>query len=70
MQCTASLFACCGNPMSGLMLVVIGLATAAGNGVVAWFLQELGRDNAAIRFAYMHTLGDVVVSFALGRGPM
>ena len=50
--------------MLGGVSVVIGLAAVLGNGGVAWLLREPGKHNVAIRFAYVHNLGDVGVSFA------
>ena len=52
------------TPMLGGVPVVIGLAAAIGNGGVAWLLREPGKHNVAMRFAYVHNLGDVGVSFA------
>jgi cation diffusion facilitator family transporter len=52
------------TPLAGFVPVTIGLAAAAGNGAVAWLLREPGRDNATVRLAYVHNLGDVAVSFA------
>ena len=52
------------TPMAGIVPVVIGLAAAAGNGGVAWLLWKPGTQNATIRLAYVHNLGDVGVSFA------
>ncbi len=49
-------------PIAGLVPVWIGLAAAAGNGGVAWFLREPGKHNATIRLAYVHNRGDVFVS--------
>jgi cobalt-zinc-cadmium efflux system protein len=52
------------TPMVGSVSVVIGLAAAVGNGGVAWLLREPGKHNMAMRFAYVHNLGDVSVSCA------
>jgi cobalt-zinc-cadmium efflux system protein len=48
----------------GLVPILVGLAAAAGNWGVARLLREPGRDNPAIRLAYIHNLGDVQVSLA------
>jgi cation diffusion facilitator family transporter len=48
----------------GIGPVVIGLAAAAGNWGVARLLREAARENASIRLAYLHNLGDVQVSLA------
>jgi cation diffusion facilitator family transporter len=48
----------------GIVPVVIGLAAAAGNWGVARLLREAARENASIRLAYLHNLGDVQVSLA------
>ena len=51
-------------PVQGLVPIVVGLAAAAANWGVARLLWEPGRNNAAIRLAYIHNLGDVWVSLA------
>jgi cation diffusion facilitator family transporter len=51
-------------PVPGIVPVVIGLAAAAGNWGVARLLREAARENASIRLAYLHNLGDVQVSLA------
>jgi cobalt-zinc-cadmium efflux system protein len=51
-------------PVVGLVPVVVGLLAAIGNGAVAWYLQKVSEQNAAIRLAYLHNLGDVYVSLA------
>jgi cobalt-zinc-cadmium efflux system protein len=43
---------------------VVGLAAAAANWGVARLLLQPSRDNAAIRLAYIHNMGDVYVSLA------
>jgi cobalt-zinc-cadmium efflux system protein len=48
----------------GLVAIVVGLAAAAANWEVARLLWAPGRNNAAIRLAYVHNLGDVYVSLA------
>lgn len=54
------------NPVHviGVVPVAIGLLAAAGNGAVAAALWKVRKQNAAIRLAYLHNLGDVYVSFA------
>jgi cation diffusion facilitator family transporter len=49
-------------PVQGVMVIAIGIAAAAANWGVAWLLFEPGRNNAAIRLAYIHNMGDVYVS--------
>jgi cation diffusion facilitator family transporter len=51
-------------PVQGVVAIVIGLAAAAANFGVARLLWEPGRNNAAIRLAYIHNIGDVYVSLA------
>jgi cobalt-zinc-cadmium efflux system protein len=51
-------------PVLGLVPVVVGLAAAAANWGVARLLRNPGRNNAAIRLAYIHNVGDVFVSLA------
>jgi Co/Zn/Cd efflux system component len=51
-------------PVVGLVAIVVGLAAAAANWEVARLLWAPGRNNAAIRLAYVHNLGDVYVSLA------
>ncbi|HKC52068.1 MAG TPA: cation transporter [Myxococcota bacterium] len=48
----------------GLIPVVAGLAGALGNWGVARVLREPAREDAAIRLAYVHNLGDVLLSLA------
>jgi hypothetical protein len=54
------------HPLSlgGLVPVVMGLAAAVGNGGVAWLLWGPGQEHTAIRLAYVHNRGDVVMSCA------
>jgi cobalt-zinc-cadmium efflux system protein len=49
-------------PVQGVMVIAIGIAAAAANWGVARLLLEPGRNNAAIRLAYIHNIGDVYVS--------
>jgi cobalt-zinc-cadmium efflux system protein len=51
-------------PVVGSITVVVGLLAAAANWGVARLLLAPSRNNAAIRLAYIHNLGDVYVSFA------
>lgn len=51
-------------PVHGVIPIVVGLAAAAANWGVARLLLEPSRNNAAIRLAYIHNLGDVWVSLA------
>jgi Co/Zn/Cd efflux system component len=49
-------------PVQGLVVVAVGIAAAVTNWGVARLLLEPGRNNAAIRLAYIHNMGDVYVS--------
>jgi cobalt-zinc-cadmium efflux system protein len=51
-------------PVAGMVPIVIGLAAAAANWGVARLLLAPSRNNAAIRLAYIHNMGDVYVSLA------
>ena len=51
-------------PVLGLVPIVMGVAAAGANWGIARLLLRPGRDNAAIRLAYLHNLGDVFVSLA------
>jgi cobalt-zinc-cadmium efflux system protein len=51
-------------PVQGAVPIVVGIAAAAANWGVAWLLWKPGRNNAAIRLAYIHNMGDVYVSLA------
>jgi cation diffusion facilitator family transporter len=51
-------------PVQGVVPIVVGLAAAVANWGVARLLWEPSRNNAAIRLAYIHNLGDVWVSLA------
>ena len=48
----------------GLVPIIVGLAASAANGGVAAVLWRVRDQNAAIRLAYVHNLGDVYVSLA------
>ena len=51
-------------PVLGAVPIVIGLVAALGNWGVARLLRSPGRNNPAIRLAYVHNLGDIQVSLA------
>jgi Co/Zn/Cd efflux system component len=51
-------------PVEGVVPIVVGLSAAAANWVVARLLLKPARNNAAIRLAYIHNMGDVWVSLA------
>ena len=48
----------------GLVPIVVGLTAAAANWGVARALREASKEDAAIRLAYVHNLGDTLVSLA------
>ena len=51
-------------PVVGSIAIVVGLLAAAANWGVARLLLAPSRNNAAIRLAYIHNMGDVWVSLA------
>ncbi len=51
-------------PVAGLVPISVGILAAVANWGVAQLLFEPGRNNAAIRLAYIHNIGDVWVSLA------
>src|SRR5713226_3392760 len=51
-------------PVMGSVAIVVGLGAAAANWGVARLLRAPGRNNAAIRLAYIHNLGDIQISLA------
>jgi cobalt-zinc-cadmium efflux system protein len=51
-------------PVAGAVPVAIGLAAAAANWGIARLLLAPSQNNAAVRLAYIHNLGDVWVSLA------
>jgi Co/Zn/Cd efflux system component len=51
-------------PVLGSVAIAVGLAAAAANWGVARLLLQPSRNNAAIRLAYIHNMGDVYVSLA------
>jgi cobalt-zinc-cadmium efflux system protein len=51
-------------PMLGVVPIVVGLLAAAANWGVARLLLQPSRKNPAIRLAYLHNQGDVLVSLA------
>src|SRR3989442_15729411 len=50
------------TPVIGSVAIIVGLAAAAANWGVAKLLLGPSRNNAAIRLAYIHNIGDVYVS--------
>jgi cobalt-zinc-cadmium efflux system protein len=52
------------TPIAGGIAIGAGLGAAIANWGVAQLLREPSRDNAAVRLAYIHNLGDVYVSLA------
>jgi cobalt-zinc-cadmium efflux system protein len=52
------------TPVVGSVAIVVGLAAAAANWGVARLLLAPSRNNAAVRLAYIHNIGDVYVSLA------
>jgi Co/Zn/Cd efflux system component len=52
------------NPVQGLIPIVVGIAAALANWSVAQLLWKPSQNNAAIRLAYIHNIGDVWVSLA------
>ena len=48
----------------GIVPIVAGVLAAAGNWGVARVLREPSKEDVAIRLAYVHSLGDVLVSLA------
>lgn len=51
-------------PVQGTVAIAVGVVAAAANWGVARLLLRPSRDNAAVRLAYIHNLGDVWVSLA------
>ena len=51
-------------PVAGVIPIVIGLAAAAANWGVARLLLAPSLNNAAVRLAYIHNMGDIYVSLA------
>jgi cobalt-zinc-cadmium efflux system protein len=52
------------QPVLGIVPIVAGVLAAAGNWGVARTLREPGKEDVAIRLAYVHNLGDILVSLA------
>src|SRR5205085_11418657 len=52
------------TPVDGGVAIIVGLFAAAANYGVARLLLRPSRNNAAIRLAYIHNIGDVWVSLA------
>jgi cation diffusion facilitator family transporter len=51
-------------PVQGTIVIIAGLLAAGANWGVARLLIKPGQNNAAIRLAYVHNIGDVWVSLA------
>jgi cobalt-zinc-cadmium efflux system protein len=51
-------------PVQGGIPIIVGLAAAAANWGVARLLLKPSKNNAAVRLAYIHNLGDLWVSLA------
>lgn len=51
-------------PVQGTVIIITGLLAAGANWGVARLLIKPGQNNAAIRLAYVHNIGDVWVSLA------
>ena len=51
-------------PVLGLVPIGVGIAAALANWGVAQLLWKPSQNNAAIRLAYIHNIGDVWVSLA------
>lgn len=51
-------------PVAGSVAIIVGLAAAAANWGVARLLKAPAENNAAIRLAYIHNIGDAYVSLA------
>jgi len=52
------------QPVWGVVPIVAGLLAALGNWFVAQALWDPGKEDLAIRLAYVHNLGDTLVSLA------
>jgi cobalt-zinc-cadmium efflux system protein len=52
------------TPVFGVVPIAVGFVAAAGNWGVARLLREPSKHNSAVRLAYLHNLGDVLVSLA------
>ena len=52
------------TPVHAFVPIVVGLVAAAGNYGVARLLRGPAQNNAAVRLAYVHNRGDVLVSLA------
>jgi cobalt-zinc-cadmium efflux system protein len=51
-------------PVEGIVPIAIGLLAAAANWGVARLLRAPSQNNAAVRLAYIHNVGDIWVSLA------
>jgi cobalt-zinc-cadmium efflux system protein len=52
------------QPVLGIVPIVAGVLAAAGNWGVARALRAPSKEDVAIRLAYVHNLGDILVSLA------
>lgn len=52
------------EPVPGAVPLAAGLLAAAANALVAWLLAGFAREHAAVRLAWLHNRGDVLVSLA------
>ncbi len=52
------------RPVSGVVPLAAGLLAAGANALVALLLARLARQHAAVRLAWLHNRGDVLVSLA------
>lgn len=52
------------RPVLGPAAILVGLAAAAANLAIARVLRAPGADNAAVRLAYLHNLGDAWMALA------
>src|SRR5260370_33225007 len=58
-------------PVAGTVAIAVGLLAAAANWGVARLLLAPSRNNAAVRLAYIHNIGDVYVSLSpVAAGPL
>lgn len=59
------------RPILGSVPIIVGLLSAAGNWMVARTLRWPGKEDVAIRIAYVHNLGDTLISLTpVGAGAM
>jgi cobalt-zinc-cadmium efflux system protein len=55
-------------PVAGVVVVAAALASALGNWAVTWVLRAASTDDASIRMAYVHNMGDALVSLVPALG--